>query len=840
MNRASSLPAIVLLPLLAVAAAAAPSTAPPPPDDGDAPLSRADRQKNASTFNVFQQRVVQSAGLPAAAAVNAVVPPPPAGAVPPPSWADEERARALAFDDQFGPRAYENLKDFTARCKPGTGCDYTVTGPLYTGADEFVGLQRDVENKILLPESPGYRSRHQEIKSTLRGAMDQFYAKPGGNPRYDAELISVSDPILKKVFTPDELIQFAQRNAASSDSPAYYTYLGQKLNGAGAHGPAREAFSAALERNPNDEKALSGRAEAKYELGDFPGAVSDASAALNLDPGDARALTALKFSEGRIGGAAAAGGARSGAAAGTAALGAGSSGADEDFARAVAGVSPDAARRSDALVEDAKRSLSMGDALSAAESLRKAVDVNPGNAQAYALASMAYSRLQNYSAAFSAAESGLKLAPRSAALLDSEAFALNHLKDYRGALAAADRAIAVNPRDAVAYFNRAAALAGLGDRAGMRAALETAASLDPKFEAALEAIRKAPEASDIMYLFPGAAPAEALAEKPADAARPWPVPSRDTLLGGGFALLALLLSGLLLRRRRAPAAKPPSLRATVRRAPSVLAGKYEVGRQIGSGGMGVVYEGRDLSLSRAVAIKRMREEIRWDPKERDRFVAEAKLVAKLRHPHIVEIRAIAEHDGEIYLVFEYVAGKTLHEVLAAQKRLPFARARHLFRGVVSAVDYASERGVVHRDLKPANIMVDPEGLARVMDFGIARLTEDVLSRHSRTRATVVGTPLYMAPEQELGKSRKESDVFSLGVCLYESLTGERPYGGMGAGLLMNKMNRAYAAASAAAPGLPPGIDAVFAKALEPEPDKRYASAGELLRALESLEASPAA
>ena len=792
-------------------------------------------------FDLLKQRMLQKQGLPAAAAVTAVLPPPAAaipGKPPPapePSFAEAEALRSAEFNKQFGGGAYEGIVGFSRRCLSADGCDKLATGGVISGAYKYVDLEGDVEKKVLTRDSGEYRSRDDGIKSGIRGAMNEFHALPGKNPSYEAELIKVSDPILKKIFTPAELIQYAERNAASSDSAPYYAYLGQKLNGAGQPGKARDAFDAALERNPSSQEALSGRAEARYELGDFPGAVSDARAALQLNPGDERALTALKFSEGRDGGAASAAGARAGAAGAGAAMGAGGGAAGDEFARAGENVPAEARRRSDAYVADAKRSLSLGDALAATESLRKAVEVNPSNAQAFSLASMAYSRLKNYEAAFSSAESGLKLAPRSTALLDSKAFALNHLKDYRGALAAADLALSVNPNDAVAYFNRAAALGGLHDRAGMLEALEAAARLDSTFASMLEAVQKLPEATDILYLFPGEAPAESPAAAPPAAAaapRPWAAPA-----GGALAILLGLAIFRGLRGGRAPAARPPPLRKA-RSEPSLLAGKYEVGREIGSGGMGVVYEGRDRSLSRPVAIKRMREEIRWDRQERERFVSEAKLVAKLRHPNIVEIHAIVEEAGEIYLVFEHVKGRTLHDVLAQEKRLAFTRARRLFRGVVSALDYAQGLGVVHRDLKPANIMLEGDERARVMDFGIARLTEDALGRHSRTRAgAAVGTPLYMAPEQELSKAGKESDVYSLAVCLYESLTGTRPFGGMGAGLLMNKLKLAYVPPSKTAEGLPAGIDAVFAKGLEPEPAKRYSSAGALLRALEALETS---
>ena len=282
---------------------------------------------------------------------------------------------------------------------------------------------------------------------------------------------------------------------------------------------------------------------------------------------------------------------------------------------------------------------------------------------------------------------------------------------------------------------------------------------------------------------------------------------------------------------RKSAALPP---APLKKAPKLLDGKFEVGREIGAGGMGVVYFGRDRSLDRVVAIKRMREEIRWDARERERFIAEARLVARLKHPHIVEIHTIVEQDGEVYLVFEFIPGQTLMESIAQKKMLPFEKARDLFRGVASALDFAHGSGVIHRDLKPGNLMVDSEGRVRIMDFGIARLTEEAVSRHSKTKS-MVGTPLDMAPEQEQGVARKESDVYSMAICLYESLTGRTPFSGIGTGLLMNKLKSAPVPPSRHNAHLPAGLDQVFAKALDPDPAKRYTSAGNLMRALEGLE-----
>ena len=274
-----------------------------------APFARADdtgpTAAQQAQFDLMRKRALEKQGLSAAAAYTAVVPPPvapPPGEKPPPpqpSFAEMERQRAEVFNKVFGDGSYEGIVGFSRRCLSSDGCDKLAAQDVIQGGYSYVSLEKDVENKVLTPDSAGYASRKEEIKSGVRGAMTSFKALPGANPSYETELIKVSDPILKKIFTQSELLQYAERNAASSDSPSYYTYLGQKLNAAGSPEKARAAFDAALDRNPKSEEALSGRAQAKYELGDFPGAVADAHAALELNPGDRWALTALKFSEGR-------------------------------------------------------------------------------------------------------------------------------------------------------------------------------------------------------------------------------------------------------------------------------------------------------------------------------------------------------------------------------------------------------------------------------------------------------------------------------------------------------------------------------------------------------------
>jgi len=307
-------------------------------------------------------------------------------------------------------------------------------------------------------------------------------------------------------------------------------------------------------------------------------------------------------------------------------------------------------------------------------------------------------------------------------------------------------------------------------------------------------------------------------------------------------LLALLASPLLLlficRRKIAawivhlgtgtvqisPTAPTAELTPTPGRIPT----GYKFVRQIGSGGMGAVYEAEELSLERRVAVKRMRGEIRSDPRECERFLKEARTVAKLQHPNIVQIYAVVEREGDIYLVFEYLDGLTLDALIAKHKRFSIHQTRGVLAQVCAALHYAHENAVIHRDLKPSNIMVTQQLLVKVMDFGVARQAKDAMSRLSMTN-TVAGTPPYMAPESDTGVVRKESDLYSLGVCAYEMLTGERPFQGSGAGMLLQKMKMEYAPVSGKAAGLSQALDAFFAKALHADPEKRHRSSAEFVR-----------
>ncbi|MBI3507548.1 MAG: serine/threonine protein kinase [Proteobacteria bacterium] len=277
---------------------------------------------------------------------------------------------------------------------------------------------------------------------------------------------------------------------------------------------------------------------------------------------------------------------------------------------------------------------------------------------------------------------------------------------------------------------------------------------------------------------------------------------------------------------QAPARVPPPQPGT----DGILGRKYVLRGQLGAGGMGIVLDGFDRDLSRRVAIKRLRAELKDSARERSNFLREARLIAALSHPYIVNIHDVLEEGGEVYLVFEYVDGRPLSKVLEERGKLPFGECVKVMNHVCQAVAYAHGRKVVHRDLKPANVMVDASGFARVMDFGLARELKDALSRLSNSQ--VSGTPGYMAPEQHLGITRKESDVFAMGCTVFEILTGMLPY--QGPDFLAQKERMLFPRLTSFAPGLKPDADAFMADALAPDPKNRIADPLLFLERLRAL------
>ena len=277
-------------------------------------------------------------------------------------------------------------------------------------------------------------------------------------------------------------------------------------------------------------------------------------------------------------------------------------------------------------------------------------------------------------------------------------------------------------------------------------------------------------------------------------------------------------------------ARPPA------RSGKVLAGKYELRALISSGGMGEVYDGYDRSLDRHVAIKRLLPGLLVDPLMRAQFLREAKTAAHLTHPYIVPIYESLVSGDDLYLVFEFVKGETLYSVLSRRSRLALKECQGLFYYICYALDYAHRKHVLHRDLKPSNIMLDENGIARIMDFGIAVEASGSLSATFVDQRGVSGTLRYMPPEQHYGKTSRASDIYSLGVCLYEMATGYLPFNAPTILEVVEQKHKGeFPAPSFHVPELPQEFDALILQALAPDPKVRMQSSLELYAQLAKIE-----
>jgi len=259
--------------------------------------------------------------------------------------------------------------------------------------------------------------------------------------------------------------------------------------------------------------------------------------------------------------------------------------------------------------------------------------------------------------------------------------------------------------------------------------------------------------------------------------------------------------------------------------------RYELTREIGRGGMGIVYEAKNKPLNKKVAIKKMKEEIKIRPREKARFLSEATTVAELHHPNIVDIYDIIEDKEDIYLVFEYIDGKTVEKIVDEKGKFALKETVRIIDKVCDALKYSHEHRVVHRDLKPSNIMISKDGYVKVMDFGIAREAKDTISSVSGQKETS-GTLAYMAPEQHIGSYNTGSDIYSLGVTLYEMLTGEVPFRGVD--LYEQKKQMSYRQPTEIVSELPVEVDEIIKKCLQKDTENRYHSAEEFMNELEKV------
>lgn len=270
-------------------------------------------------------------------------------------------------------------------------------------------------------------------------------------------------------------------------------------------------------------------------------------------------------------------------------------------------------------------------------------------------------------------------------------------------------------------------------------------------------------------------------------------------------------------------------------------GRYEIVRPLGKGAMGIVYEGFDPTIKRRVAIKTARRELMSDTEHAEellaRFVREAQAAGALNHPNLVTVLDVGEEEGTFFIAMEFLEGEDLGKVLKRTKKIEPAQAIEICATVCDALDHAHEKGIVHRDIKPSNVVMLNDGRVKITDFGIAYLSDTTLTRDG----TLIGTPYYMSPEQFTGqKVDGRADLFSVGVMLYEMITGEKPFQGEALTTVMHHVLESEP--------IPPHklnmfleecTTQVVMKALCKKPSQRYSRGRAMAKALrECLEPNP--
>jgi serine/threonine-protein kinase len=265
------------------------------------------------------------------------------------------------------------------------------------------------------------------------------------------------------------------------------------------------------------------------------------------------------------------------------------------------------------------------------------------------------------------------------------------------------------------------------------------------------------------------------------------------------------------------------------------AGRYDLREELGRGAMGVVYHGFDPVIGRGVAVKTLRLSEAGTGLSREeligRFQTEARAAGLLTHPNIVVVFDAGEEDGLFYITMEFVEGRSLQTLIDSHQPFPFSRVLKVMEQVCSALDFAHQHNVVHRDIKPANLMLTADDVVKITDFGTAK----ILQFGTAQTAHVMGTPSYMSPEQVKGKPVDgRSDIFSLGVILYELMTGEKPFPGQNITTVIYKIiNEEPIPPRSLDSSIHPGLSAVIARALAKDPAARYQSCHELLTALKN-------
>lgn len=504
------------------------------------------------------------------------------------------------------------------------------------------------------------------------------------------------------------------------------------------------------------------------------------------------------------------------------------------------GVSTDYAK-SQTFTKTAKAKNRLGDYESAVAYASLALDKDPDNLEAYLERANAYNQLGKYEDVIRDTTYVIEKDRNNMQAFNLRSWASNHINDPQSAAEDADNAININPNFADAWYNRGVAAEKQGDYKRMLEDFKQAATLNEEYN------RKYQDAlAQYGARVPGFSPASKTQESDLGKEVQEPVASPMSrylmllvfMLVGG-ALIAFGFASVLTGQ--SSSSKNNNVRKEGKRSadkvisPSVFyegvaTGKYKIEKKVGEGAMGKVYLAVDKSLGRKVAIKKMNDEIKVNEREKQRFLEEARTVALLHHPNIVEIYTIFEESGDVFLVFEYLEGRTLDTVLSKDIRMSFNRVKGIFVEVSKALEYAHSKGVIHRDLKLSNIMLTSESYVKVMDFGLSGRA--IESKANSGNAEIVGSPAYMAPEQENGTSSIRSDIYSMGICIYESLTGVLPF--QGPDFYNQKMRNFYEPVSQCVQGLPKSVDALLEKCLDVDPEKRFADAAEFRAALDSI------
>jgi eukaryotic-like serine/threonine-protein kinase len=272
---------------------------------------------------------------------------------------------------------------------------------------------------------------------------------------------------------------------------------------------------------------------------------------------------------------------------------------------------------------------------------------------------------------------------------------------------------------------------------------------------------------------------------------------------------------------------------------TLIGHRFRLEEKIGSGGMSSVYRAFDPTLERWVAIKLMHRDISSDPDQLERFRREARAVAQLNHPHVVTVIDAGEDEGAPYIVFEYVEGETLKDRIRRNGRLPVAEAVAYAIEIARALECAHSHRLVHRDVKPQNVLIDPDGRAKVTDFGIARSLE---AQGLTATGRVLGTTDYVSPEQALGHEvTEQSDIYSLGIVLYEMLTGEVPFqADTQVAVAMKHVREPLPDVQRRRPEISAALAAIVERATAKETRNRYATVDQLVHDLEEVLAIEAA